>query len=342
MKSYHNPWNLLNVNDPSALRVLFMAPYAPDAPDYEVNPFTGDGTYPHYHLEVYQRLCRLGFVVSSTSKPYGIVHAGGAVDYVFSLYNRMPIRNSEIFVAAHCEYLGIPYLGAGPNVRAVAEDKYLSKQVAVRLQIPVPEGVPYHRGITPLDRAPFRGPYFVKDRFGAASEGISEDSLQSTWSGARAQIELLWANGKDVIVEEYAEGLDITVPVVGNRSPHILGVFHPVSDKPAQILTHDLKLTDHLGYRELDIRPPWLATDVSRIWRSLGSIDYFRLDYRLDTRTGERKFLELNVCCYIGEQGPFGLAASRDSVDFDAVLNHIVAYSLDRQDRWWKNRERIL
>jgi D-alanine-D-alanine ligase len=319
-----------------------MAPYAPDAPGYQLNPYTEDGTYPHYHYETFRRLQRLGFRVESTSKPYTIVHAGGAVDFVFSLFNRMPIRNSEIFVSSYCEYLGVPYLGAPPNVRAAAEDKYISKLVAESMGIPVPRGVPYHRGITPLDGAPFPGPYFIKDRFGAASEKISVESVQSDWSGARTIIEWLWDEGTDALVEEYVDGIDVTVPVIGDTAPRSLGVFEPVSDKPGRILTHDLKLTDHLGYRELDLREEWVALDAQRLWDALGAIDYFRVDYRVDPVTGRRRFLELNICCYIGEHGPFGIAANREFTGLDTLLNHVVAYSLLRQKGRREDRERIL
>jgi D-alanine-D-alanine ligase len=333
---------MLRVDNPESIRMLFMAPYAPDAPDYQINPYTGDGTYPDYHYKTFLRLQRLGFRVDSTSKPYTVVHAGGAVDYVFSLYNRMPIRNSEVFVSAYCEYLNIPYLGAPPNVRAAAEDKYISKVLAQSAGIPVPRGVPYHRNTTPLDREPFSGPYFIKDRFGAASERITTDSFQSDWSGARRVIEWLWDEGKDALVEEYTDGIDITVPVIGDASPRRLGVFEPVSDQPGRILTHDLKLTDHLGYRELSLDAEWLSADVLRLWRALGPIDYFRIDYRFDPLTGERRFLELNICCYIGEQGPFGLSAERDGSSTDALLGHVVAYSLLRQQRSGEVRERVL
>ncbi|HEY0141037.1 MAG TPA: hypothetical protein VGF48_09080 [Thermoanaerobaculia bacterium] len=333
---------LLSVNTPQDLRILFMAPYAPDAPDYRINPYTGDGTYPDYHFQVFQRLNRLGFRVQSTSKPYTIVHAGGAIDYVFSLYNRIAIRNSEVFVSAYCEYLAVDYLGAPPNVRAAAEDKYISKVIAASLGIPVPRGVPYHRGVTPLETPPFAGPYFIKDRFGAASERITMESVQSDWTGARQVIEALWAEGIDVLVENYVEGIDVTVAVVGDTEPRLLGIYEPISDKPGRILTHELKLTDHLGYRELDLRAGWVADDVVRLWAALGPIDYFRLDYRFDPLTGERRFLELNICCYIGEHGPFGLAAAREGATTDSLLGHVVAYSLLRQRRKGDDRQRIL
>lgn len=341
MASARTPSGLLTVDNPGALRVLFMAPYAPDAPDYQINPYTRAGGYPEYHHAVFQRLLRLGMQVHSTSKPYTVVHAGGAVDFVFSLFNRMPIRGSEVFVPAYCEYVGIPCLGAPPNVRAAAQDKVLSKAVAQAAGIPVPRGVPYPRGATPPDREPFAGPWFIKDRFGAASERITAESVQHDWSGARRMVEWLWDEGTDALVEEFSGGIDVTVPVIGDEAPRVLGVYQPVSDQPGQILTQELKLNDHLGYRELDLRPEWVEDDVRRLWNALGPIDYFRVDYRFDPRTGERRFLELNICCYIGEHGPFGMAAARDGATTDELLGHVVAYSLLRQ-RGAHSRPRIL
>jgi D-alanine-D-alanine ligase len=202
--------------------------------------------------------------------------------------------------------------------------------------------MPYYRGTTPLDEMPFVGPYFIKDRFGAASEGISTESVQNDWPAARRIIERLWDEGTDVLVEEFAPGIDVTVPVVGDNQPRVLGVYEPVSDKPGRILTHDLKLTDHLGYEELTLKEEWVAGDVERLWRGLGPIDYFRVDYRFDPASGRRWFLELNVCCYIGECGPFGLAAERDGFTSDRLLEHIVAYSLRRQNGSRQRGERIL
>lgn len=335
---------LLSVAHPEVVRVLFTAPYAPDGPAYALNAFTGDGTYPHYHHQIYKRLKRLGFQVHSSSKPYAVVHAGGLVDYVFSLYNRLHFRACEVFVPAYCEYLNIPYLGAGPNVRAVAEDKLLSKLVARSIGIPVVEGVVFHNRVTPTTTPPFEGPYFIKDRYGKASEGITTENLQQDWAGAVKVIERLWRQGTDALVEEFVDGIDVTVPVVGDDMPLVLGAFHPPSNKVGNILTEDLKLTDPLGYRSYDAGENMarFTDDVHLLWAALGPIDYLRLDYRLNPETGERKFLELNICCYIGESGPFGMGAAARGISADALLGHIVAFSLVRQAKWRTDGRRKL
>ena len=56
-----------------------------------------------------------------------IMEKSNDIDFVISLYNRFPVRNSEIFISSLCEYYHIPYLGATPNIRAIAEDKHIAK-----------------------------------------------------------------------------------------------------------------------------------------------------------------------------------------------------------------------
>lgn len=335
---------LLQLNSAEKMRVLFMAPYAPNGPDYDVSSYKDGGDYPVYYFEIFERLKRLGLQVESTSKPYSIVHAAGACDYVFSLFNRMGIRNSEVFVSAYCEYLNIPYLGACPNIRAVAEDKLVSKLIASSLGIPVPQGIAYHHGLSPLRPPSFRGPYFIKDRYGAGSEGLTTDNLQDDWGGAMRIVQSIWNQGSDALVEELAPGIDITIPVVGDDSPRVLGAVYVPSDKPNNILTEDLKLTDPLGYRMYDA-PGVLdmaSADADKIWNALGAMDYFRIDYRFDPETGKRNFLEFNVCCYISEDGAFGLTAENAGINSDELLSHIIAYSLMRQRRWRIQGQRVL
>jgi D-alanine-D-alanine ligase len=345
MRLAHRAANgFLRLRAPENLRILFIAPYAPDGPGYAQHAYTEDGTYPEYHYEIYKRLGRLGFQVESASKPYAVSQASGAVDFVFSLFNRFPIRNPEVFVSAVCEYFDIPYLGAPPNVRAVAEDKYVSKLVAHSLGIPVPKGTVYYRHLTPLKKPPFSGPYFIKDRFGAGSEGITSENMQSDWRDARAVVETIWDRGTDAMIEEFIPGIDLTVPVVGDTMPRTLGLFHPLSDKEGSILTEELKLTDHLGYRIIESSDvsPLIAADIGGLCQALGPIDYFRIDYRFDPVTGERRMLELNVCCYIGEAGPFGIGAEKIVKSADDLLAHIVAFSVARQSRQRHHRHRIL
>jgi len=179
----------------------------------------------------------------------------------------------------------------------------------------------------------FRGPYFIKHRFGAASDGITADSIQDDWRGASRVAASLIENGMEALVEGYAPGFDITVPVLGSRQPIMLGVVRPRSDKHGGIITEDLKRSDPLGYElfEAGRIESDLSHDVAALWRAAGPMDYFRLDYRLDPETGRRIFLEFNIRCHIGRSGAICLAASQWGLSQTDLLGHVIEYSLRRQ-----------
>jgi D-alanine-D-alanine ligase len=318
--------------NPESTRILYLARFAPDDPVYTVKPDSVVSGYAEYHFNLFQALREIGYDVRSSSKPYAAWMAGGNVDFVFSLLNRMPFRNPEIHIPSVCEYLRLPYLGAPPNIRAVAEDKYLSKLTFRALGLPVADGRPYSRGEA-LDPPDFPGPYFIKDRFGAASEGVTADSLQDSWEGAARIVRSLHDQGRDVLVEAYCPGIDVTVPVIGHSPYLILGHVSPQSDQIGHILTQDLKADDHLGNQLVDVGDSAAAMrgDVATLWRALGPIDYFRVDYRWNPETGRRMVLEINICCYLGKQGALCLAGQQWGVSRKEILAHVVEYSLARQ-----------
>ena len=86
-------------------RILFLARHAPEEPDYACRSYAGDGGYPAYYHRVWKVLAELGYAVATASNCHALFEAPGNVDLVFSLYNRMPINNPEIFVASTCEFL---------------------------------------------------------------------------------------------------------------------------------------------------------------------------------------------------------------------------------------------
>ncbi len=323
---------LLRPRVPGQTRILYLARFAPDDPVYEMKADGVLSGYAEYHFNLYKALTEIGYAVTSSSKPYAAWTAGGNVDFVFSMLNRMPFRNPEIHVPSVCEYLRLPYLGAPPNIRALAEDKYLSKLAFRALGLPVAEGRAYARG-QPAPPPAFRGPYFVKDRFGAASEGITADCLQEDWEGAARIVRRLHEQGRDVLVEAYCPGIDVTVPVIGHDPYLLLGHVSPCSDKAGNILTEDLKADDHLGNQLVDVGGVKAAIedDVAALWQALGPIDYFRVDYRWDPETGKRQVLEINICCYLGRHGALCLAGQEWGFSRSDILAHVVEYSLARQ-----------
>src|SRR5437763_12148358 len=127
----------------SPLRILYLANHAP-LNSVETTGEQGESVrYTRYHEEMFALLEGLGFDVTSSRNVEALLDRPSSYDYVFSLLNRAPYRGSEILVSALCEYFRLPYLGARPHMRAVAEDKYVTKLVAGQLGFDVPAGRVY-------------------------------------------------------------------------------------------------------------------------------------------------------------------------------------------------------
>jgi D-alanine-D-alanine ligase len=340
-----NDW-LQRLSEPNSIRTLYLAQYAPHPLLLTKLPYADDGGYPGYHYNVYKSLIHLGLEVHPSCQPSSLLLTCGRIDYVYSLLNRMPLRDSEVLVSAVCEYLGVPYLGAPPTVRALAQDKLLFKIAAQTIGIPTPLGKVYRSDDASAEEPPpFPPPYFVKERDGAGSEDISEKNLATNWSAALEVVQQIRGTNKDAIVEQYCDGIDITVPVVGASPYQVLPPIRPLSDAPGDILTHSLKLDDHLGYElanlNRDLRET-LDNHIEKIWSLTGPMDYFRADYRLNPADNSLHILEINICCHLEEQSAFSLAASEIGVTYPQLLEHIIAYSLTRQRRRRKQLHWVL
>ena len=110
------------------LNVAYIAKYAPSInSDKPIEALDENAVYSKYHFDIYQILSDMFPKLVTATEASFILENHNKIDYGFSLLNRAPYRNSEIFVSSLLEYFKIPYLGARPNIRATAEDKQLAK-----------------------------------------------------------------------------------------------------------------------------------------------------------------------------------------------------------------------
>jgi len=323
------------------LKVLYLAPHAPD-PDAPP-PLATDarfGVQPAYHHEIFVLLRDgLGLDVEPCADLDLFQRRVTDFNYVFTLYNIAPFRNSEIFVSAVCAYHGIACLGAPPNVRALAEDKWHTKWLAAGLGIPVPRGAVYGRPDA-LEQSPgFPGPYIAKPRFGAASAGITGDSAQADFAALRPFARSLIEQGEECLVEEVAGSFDVTVPILAGRTLMPLPVARHVTDSPFGLFTHRQKRKLDPGLRREIVtaggpEAPWfdgVRRDALTLATCLEPFDYIRCDFRVSADGARWWLLECNLGCSIGSQMAFAQCAAHADISAPALLEHILATSLDRQ-----------
>ena len=112
------------------------------------------------------------------------------------------------------ELAGIPYVGAGVLGSALAMDKDRFKVMMRGAGVPVTRSVTCHRG-EPVDH-PYAYPVFVKPARLGSSVGITKVRAASELASA---VELAFRHDEKILVEEFVDGIEVEVGVLGNRTP---------------------------------------------------------------------------------------------------------------------------
>ena len=110
------------------------------------------------------------------------------------------------------ELAGVPYVGAGVAASSLAMDKDQFKSVMRDKGIPVTRNITLRPGDAPEN--PYAYPVFVKPARLGSSVGITK--AHDDGELARAA-ELAFGHDEKVLVEEFVDGIEVEVGVLGNR-----------------------------------------------------------------------------------------------------------------------------
>jgi D-alanine-D-alanine ligase len=203
--------------------------------------------------------------------------------------------------------LGIPYSGSDPLTLAATLDKDVAKRIVAPAGVSVAAGVVLHpngRGGVEADHlhlSRLAYPVIVKPAWEGSSKGIRGkcvvDSRAELLAAANA---LFRAYSQPVLAEEYIEGEELTVGLVGNDSPEAVGILRVVPQRPTERFVYSLEVKRdwqrQVRYEGPASLPPGVrsALEVSarNAYRALGCRDVARIDFRL--RQGRAYFLEVN------------------------------------------------
>lgn len=212
-------------------------------------------------------------------------------------------------VVAWLELQKQDYTGCNPRGLLVANDKALCKKVLAYHRIRAPQFfvVPRGKKVARLPKR-LRWPLFVKSRSEHASTGISQASIVHDLDQLRARVAYVHENvGTGALCEEYIEGRELTVGVLGNQRVEISPVWEIFMDElppgVANITTSRVKW-DHAYQKKIGLRTgPAQGLDekkveeirrtARRIHKALGLSGYVRIDMRMDT-DGKVWILEAN------------------------------------------------
>ena len=336
-------WRLCLTDDEREdAKVLYLAPFAPERGAGKPDFHPAVGVRAVYHYEIFKSLESLGVSVESCSDLDQLPERAREANFIFSLFSRAPFRNCEIYVPSVCERLRVPYLGAPPNIRALAEDKVLAKLLASSLGLEVAPSVACVRSTDIPKNAPFAGPYLVKYRFGSASERIDLDCIQEGWTAAVEIAKGFLDGGKECLIERLIPGIDVTVPVLAADQPVALQPWAEISDLPYGIATFKQKRFLTSDRRRVAVREPKVAQSAKVQAATLAAacqpFDYMRVDFRWTPGEDTLTFLEFNIGCNLGSTAAIMASAATVGLSQSDCVEHILVHSLRRQSsfaqRW--------
>jgi D-alanine--D-alanine ligase len=225
------------------------------------------------------------------------------IDVVFNIAEGTNKRAREAQVPAICDLLGIEHTGSDATCLAITLDKAITKKLLSQDGILTPNYRLYTgaaKGVEPG----LKYPVIVKPNHEGTSKGIGGKSVASNDAELQDLVKTLWRKYQEpILCEEYIEGKEYTVGVLGNSTLKILGPmeikFTPEAGRYPVYSFEAKQSPDNpictvvcpvsLG-RELDRK---VAAFAKKAFRSLGCRDVARIDFRVDAK-GSIYFLEIN------------------------------------------------
>ncbi len=250
----------------------------------------------------------------------------------------------EMHVAGIFELMGAPYTGAGPLTLGTALHKFRVKEILAFNGLPTPRYQLVRSALQfELDES-LRFPMIVKPTREDASIGISAASVVRTMDDLRKQVrQVVEQYDQPAIVEEFIDGRELNVAIIGNRKPIVLPISEvDMTTLPAEyphIITYNAKWMKGTVEYECTkgvcpaLLPPELEERVKKLaleaYQLTDCRDYARIDFRL-SRDYQPFILEVNPNPDISEDAGFMRSARVHGLTYEETIGKIVEFALER------------
>lgn len=245
-------------------------------------------------------------------------------------------------VVSYLELMRQPYTGCNPRGLMLAHNKAMSKMICRYHRIPVPKFAVFAMGRKVRRARKLGFPLLVKSLTEEGSVGISQASIVHDDDKLSERVEFIHRTvNTDAIAEQYIEGRELYVGVLGNDRLQVLPiwemVFPKLRDDAPKIATGkvkwDVRYQKKIG---LDTR---LASDIDdglhrkinhlckRIYRSLGLSGYARMDLRL-TPDGRVYLIEANPNPNLSYGEDFAESAETAGLGYDQLLRKLMSLGI--------------
>lgn len=264
-------------------------------------------------------------------------------DLIFNLADQF--RNNRAFdqnIVSILAMYGIPFTGCGSTGLTLCKHKGISKKILSYHRIHTPAFVTIARGRRIARPRQLRFPILVKPLKEEASLGISQASFVETDEQFRERVQFIHEKyDNDVIAEEYIDGRELYVSLMGNHRLQVFPirelVFKEVPPDEPKIATYKAKWDEEYRQRwglqnqfAEGLEPAvvrHIETVCKRIYHLLTIDGYARLDLRL-TPANELYFIEANPNPILAPDEDFAQSALKAGLAYPQLIDRIVRLGL--------------
>jgi len=264
-------------------------------------------------------------------------------DIVFNLleeFHDQPIYDQN--VVSYLELMQVPYTGCNPRGMVLARDKALTRKLLSYHRIPGPEFVVFAKGKRIKRPSKLSLPLFVKSQIEEASLGISQASVVQSDGELEERVRFMHEKvNTDVIVEEYIDGRELYVGVLGSDRLIVLPiwelVFENMPDNVPHIATRRVKWDPKYQKKRgiVSREAQGLSAELQqriysvckRTYRALGLSGYARIDLRLRA-DGQIYVIEANPNPEIAFQEDFADSAEKQGYSYDDLIQKVILLGL--------------
>ena len=251
-------------------------------------------------------------------------------------------------IVSYLELMQQPYTGCNPQGLMLSKDKGLSKKLLSYHRIPTPRFAIFPRGRAVKRTSKLTYPLFVKSTFEDASYGISQASIVHDDDELVARVKFIHdKTGGDAIAEQYIDGREIYVGVIGNDRLQTFPAwemdFGSMPEDVARIATSHVKwnlkyqkkydISTHRARGIDDAFQKRIAKVCKRVYRALSMSGYARMDLRLDADGGIH-IIEANANPNIEYGEDFAESAESVGLNYEALLERILRLGLAYRPAW--------
>lgn len=250
--------------------------------------------------------------------------------------------NLESYFTGLYNLLNVPFTGNNSTCLGNCLIKDRTKQILLSHGIKTPKHL-----ITTVNQYPkektfqLKYPLILKLAKEDASIGISEFSVVKSYESLKQRLEYLFNSyGQDVIIEEYIEGRELNVAILGNETLPISEIlFDGLPDDLPKIITYEAKWSpESIYYKNTSGKCPALLDKKTKhkiekialtSFNALECRDYARVDIRLSTKNIPY-VIEVNPNPDISPDSGFVRSATTAGISYEELLYRLTNMALNR------------